>query len=166
MVSYNKTKIMRKEVILAILVGLVMGLFITYGVYQARQNQEETAAIDVAELEETPTPTKAADQSGKLTVYHPTDETVLTENSTTLSGQTVAEAHIVIYINETPIVTRADENGNFTQDLTLDDLSNVITVYSIDQDGETYQVRKTVVVYPDELKTATDSAQTENNSDT
>ncbi len=160
---------MRKEVILAILIGLVMGLFITYGVYQARQSQEETAATDVAELEVTPAPTKTEEHPGKLTVYHPTDESILSEYKTTVTGETIGQAQIVIYINNTPIITQADESGSFSQEVELEELSNVITVYSVTQDGEIYQIRKTVIVHPEELNseqaTSSDQTQAEENQE-
>lgn len=142
---------MRKEITLAILIGLVMGLFITFGVYQARKSEERTAATDVQKLEENVEPSPEVDQDGKLAVHHPQDETVQAETNTKVAGQAPANAQIVIFVNQTPYLTQADETGNFSKEVELDTLSNVITVHAVDEDGVTSQVQKTVIVYDQEL---------------
>jgi hypothetical protein len=155
---------MKKEVVLAILIGLVLGLFITYGVYQARQNSDEQAVTDIQQIEnqETPAPTGGElDRSGELVVYNPENETVQTERVTKIAGKAPANAFVVIYVNDTPLVTQADKTGNFSKEVELTDLSNVISVHSVDEDGETNQVKKTVLVHEDNLFEQVPAAETE-----
>jgi hypothetical protein len=148
---------MRKEVLLAILIGLVMGLFITYGVYQARQANDQKAATDVQELEQEPEPTTSVEKTGKLAVYNPEDETVIDSSTIKVTGKASASSYIVIYVNDEPTITKADETGNFSKEVELEQLSNVITVHSINEDGNKYEVKKTVIVHPQPLVTQTPS---------
>jgi len=158
---------MKKEVLLAIIIGAVMGLFITFGIYQAQQADQESAAVDVAQLELTPTPNLEIEQAGKLTIHHPEDGLITEASSVKVAGQTVANAYVVIFVNDEPIIVTADETGNFSKEVELDDLNNIITVHSVDSDGNTNKIERTVIVYEDDLKvkTATDSAETETEAD-
>ena len=163
---------MRKEVFLAIFIGLVMGLFITYGIYHAQTNQEE-AATDVKELETDPQPTTSPEKLGQLAIYNPTDESIISDTDIKVTGKTTADSQVVIFVNDKPYITRSDDTGNFTKDVELDELSNVIKVHSIEEDGKSLEAQKTVIVYDgsleaadlndleDESKAATESAETE-----
>lgn len=144
---------MQKEVLLAILIGLVMGLFITFGVYQARQSNDQEAAIDVQELEQELGPTSSIEKTGKLAVYNPEDESVVDDSTIKVTGKTEVKDYVVIYVNDKPYITQADETGNFSQEVELDQLSNIITVHSLNEDGEKYELTKTVIVHPEPLIT-------------
>ncbi len=146
---------MRKEVLLAILIGLVMGLFITYGVYQARQANDQKTTTDIQELEQEPEPTTSVEKTGKLAIYNPKDETVIDSSAIKVTGKASANSYIVIYVNDKPTITKADETGNFSKEVELEQLSNVITVHSINEDGDKYEVKKTVIVHPEPLITQT-----------
>ncbi len=159
---------MRKEVLLAILIGLVMGLFITYGVYQARQAGDQQAATDIQKLEQEPEPTPLVEKSGKLAVYNPEDETVVDSSTIKVTGKADVDSYLVIYVNDSPEIIKADETGNFSKEVELKQLSNIITVHSINEDGEKHKVRKTVLFHPEPLvtkapqeETASPSAETE-----
>ncbi|MEA2056678.1 MAG: hypothetical protein U9O78_03145 [Patescibacteria group bacterium] len=150
---------MQKEVFLAILIGLVMGLFITFGVYQARQSNDQEAAIDVQELEQELEPTSSIEKTGKLAVYNPEDESVVDESTIRVTGKIEAKDYIVIYVNDKPYITQADETGNFSQEVELDQSSNIITIHSINEDGEKYELTKTVIVHPKPLITTQPEAE-------
>lgn len=158
---------MRKEVFLAIFIGLVMGLFITYGIYQAQSGQDE-AVTDVKELKANPQPTTSPEKLGQLAIYNPTDESIISESNIKVTGKTTTDSQVVIFVNDKPYITRSDDTGNFTKDVELDELSNVIQVHSIEEDGESLKAQKTVIVYDgpleaDDLESeaATESAETE-----
>jgi hypothetical protein len=57
----------------------------------------------------------------------------------------------VIYVNDTPFITQSDETGNFSKELELRPLANIISVHSIDSTGETSTITRTVVVYDQDL---------------
>jgi uncharacterized protein YgfB (UPF0149 family) len=142
---------MKKEFIIAILVGLVMGLFITYGIYYSQKTQEENQiATTIQELEQI-TPSPAQENNGKIAVYLPNDESVVSEKTTTVTGKTAPNDFIVIYVNDTPIITQADDTGNFSKEVALQDLANILKIHVLDEDGEDTVIERTVIVYDEEL---------------
>lgn len=142
---------MKKEFIIAILVGLVMGLFITYGIYYSQKTQEENQIVATIQELEQITPEPIQENNGKIAVYLPNDESVVTEKNTTVTGKAAPNDFIVIYVNDTPIITQADETGNFSKEITLQDLANIIRIHILDEDGEGSVIERTVIVYDKEL---------------
>lgn len=161
---------MKKEVFLAIFVGLSFGLLITYGVYQARLSLNNPEPKPSVELNATPTP--IGENIGKLAIFSPDDETVQKETSLSVTGSTLPSNYVIIFVNEEEIITTADESGNFSVEVTLEEGSNVITVHTIDEDGNTTKESRTVIVSDETLldtpettsesNEATSSAQNEN----
>jgi hypothetical protein len=140
---------MRKEVIIAIIIGLVMGLFITYGFYHSQRIPDISQVATIAELD-TPE-VEVVVKNGKLTIHNPEDETIQKESAVNVAGSTTPNSFVVIFINDTPFITQADETGNFGRDLELSPLANIITVHSIEESGEVNTAQRSVVVYDEEL---------------
>lgn len=148
---------MKKEAIIAVLVGLSLGLFITYGVYKARTSvSRESRSTDL-------TLSSLSDQtpSGELVVNTPSNESIQNENTTTVSGTTMANSFVVVFVGEEETITAADASGNFSVEVELEDGSNVITVMVINEDGQTFSVEKIVIVSDEQFAEATSSAETE-----
>jgi len=150
---------MTKEMILAILIGLAVGLLLTYGFYRARvlvagpiNNQVTTTATPL------PSPTT----SGTLILISPEDELVLTERKVTVAGTTLPNAQVVVFINNEDSLTTSDNSGNFSTERELAFGSNILTVHSVDQNGTATSLERTVIVAdPEALTTeaATPAAQ-------
>lgn len=156
---------MKKEFIFAILVGLVMGLFITYGIYYSqRSTEQEQVTTTMEQLEKTETEPDS-NASGQLTIYSPEDEIITAETTTDVTGKTLPQAFVVIFVNDKPILTQADETGNFAKEINLQKLANIIRIYAIDNDGEEYVVERTVIVYDQELESELTSEIEEEDSD-
>jgi uncharacterized protein YgfB (UPF0149 family) len=150
---------MKKEFVIAILVGLVMGLFITYGIYYSQKTQQESqVATTIQELEQV-VPTLAQENNGKVAVYLPDDETVISEKTTTVTGKTTPNDFVVIYVNDLPLITQADDQGNFSKEVALQDLANIIKIHILDEDGEDFIIERTVIVYDEELVIAEETKE-------
>jgi hypothetical protein len=142
---------MKKEILFAILIGLVMGLFITYGIYHSQRSSEvNQTTSNIEELNEV-TPTTDPQKNGKLTLYSPEDESIIAESSIQVTGKTLPNSFIVVFVNNEPVITQADETGNFSKNVELETLANVITVHAVDEDGVHYSTQRTVIVYADDL---------------
>lgn len=150
---------MKKEILIAILVGLVMGVFITYGVYLSRQAGEETQTTATSEELEVVEPSPDPDKNGKITIYNPEDEAITAVQTTQVTGKTAPSAFVVIFVNDEPIITQADETGNFSKEVSLETLANVIKVHAVNEDGEHYTAQRTIVVYADPLVTEAEADQ-------
>lgn len=145
---YNRL-FMTKEMVLAIVIGLTVGLLLTYGFYRARVMVSGPATTSTTQTTNTPLPSPSA--VGTLVLISPEDEVVLTEKTLTIAGTTLANAQVVIFVNNEESLTTADSSGNFSTERQLVSGSNVITVHSIDENGNATTVERTVIVANPEL---------------
>lgn len=159
-ISYNEDSevlyCMRKEVLLAIFIGLSLGLIITYGVYTARSSRRTPAV--------TPTPSLSANPSGspfessELVITNPQDESIQKEAELTVTGTTWANAFVVVVVNDTETVTTADENGDFSVKVKLKSGGNIITVAALNTDGKQIIQERTVTWANDETASEDDES--------
>lgn len=151
---------MRKEVLFAILLGLVLGLIITYGVYRARTSLQEGP-------NPSPTPAATVDPDSptqtSLVLSAPTDETIQDSPAVTVAGTTDPNSFVVVVLNDDETITEADESGNFSVEETLAEGANVILVFSVNEDGQTVTQERTVIYTTEPLDPATDEPDTEAN---
>lgn len=158
---------MRKEFLLAIFIGLGFGLIITYGVYQARLSLNNPEPKPSVSSEVTPTP--ASENMGKLAIFSPEDEIIQKDSSLSVTGSTLPNNYVVVFINNEEMITTADESGNFSVEVELEEGSNIIAIHTVDEDGNVTKERRTVIVSSESLveetisenNEATDSAETE-----
>lgn len=152
---------MRKEILVAIIIGLSLGLIITYGVFTARQAWKisPVPSPGLAMLGATPNP----NESSTLNILSPGDETVVTKKDIFVTGTTLANSLMVIFINDQEHITTADGAGNFSQEVQLETGSNIIAVHSINEDGSEVVSERTVIfatnsLLQDPSETASSSA--------
>ncbi|OGJ38299.1 MAG: hypothetical protein A2383_03510 [Candidatus Pacebacteria bacterium RIFOXYB1_FULL_39_46] len=148
---------MKKETIIAVLIGLSLGLFITYGVYQARTNISRRSNEPKLAMTE---PTE--DFAGELILNSPLDESVQTDDSVIVSGTTLPNSFVVIFVGNEETITTSDNSGNFSVEVSLEEGPNIITVYVIDEDGQTLSVEKTVTTSDETFEEDTVSEPSEN----
>ncbi|GIK83488.1 MAG: hypothetical protein BroJett025_01100 [Patescibacteria group bacterium] len=133
---------MKKEVLIAIFVGLSMGLIITFGVYRVKNTITEkpiTELITQTETEATATPTV-------LALHNPEDGTIQTEKELTVTGTTIANTFIIVFVNDDDYVSTSDESGNFAIKVSLVDAENFIRVHVIDENSSAVVEERLVVV--------------------
>lgn len=133
---------MKKEVLIAIFVGLSMGLIITFGIYRVRTSLTQTPTQNLAEIQEavaTATPTV-------LALHSPEDGTIQTETETTVTGSTIANTFVVLFANEEDYITTSDESGNFSFQIELDQGVTVLRVHVLDDTGATSVEERLIVV--------------------
>jgi hypothetical protein len=137
---------MRKEVILAVIIGVLLGGVILYGINLA--NNSSKLNPDNNETEEnnskaTPTPSKKLDN--QVTIIIPQDNSVVTESSITLKGSAKANANIAIISESDDLIITADNNGNFSSDVNLISGENTIAVTAVDDKQATSSASITVI---------------------
>ena len=151
---------MKKEVFIAIVIGLIMGLFVTYGFYHSQRASQQNLATSIVDI--TQDQPETALENGKLTIFSPDDEIVIDEQSVKVAGKATPNSLIVIYVNNDPTVIQADETGNFSKTVELETLANIITIHALDEDGEQNTAQRTVVVYDQELVQAETETEASN----
>ncbi|MBU0578446.1 hypothetical protein KJ628_00500 [Patescibacteria group bacterium] len=159
---------MKKEMIISVLVGLVFGLIIVYGVYTA-QDSLSTTSQSIEELNVSPSPDLEVIENGILALHSPEDEIVVNEPAITITGTTKPESYIVVFINDNENIITSDEAGHFSVKGELELGSNIIEVHALDEDGQTVVIERTVIyttkplVEEDNLEeSASESAKTNN----
>lgn len=135
---------MRKEALFAIFFGIVLGLIITYGIYQARSSLFQPQNTNNSVL--LPSPTPQPGDTGKLVLHSPEDGIVITEPTVTVAGTTVPSSYVVILVGNAETITSSDESGNFSVAVALKDDSNSIAAYTLEEDGTIVVVERTVIV--------------------
>lgn len=124
---------MRKEVIVAIILGFIVGITIAFGVYNANQSLKK------AKIAPSPSTSDEVISSSKpkttLVISEPEDNIVLKNNEATISGQTAPQAVVAIMTEEDNELVIADNEGVFTSNINLISGANEIKVISIDSSG-------------------------------
>jgi len=134
---------MKKEVLIAIFVGLSMGLIITFGVYRVKNSIAETPTAD---LEENPLEAEATAVATILALHSPDDGTIQTGKELTVTGTTIPNAFVVLFVNDTDFISNSDESGNFSFKIELENGTNILRVHVLNDDGgETVEERLVVV---------------------
>jgi hypothetical protein len=153
---------MKKEMLVAVVIGFLLGLVITYGIYRLRISSNRKTANPVT----SPASSAAPNASDSLiTIHSPEDGRVQKEKSTTVTGSTIPEVYVVLFVNNTEYIRQSDGDGNFSFEVSLEDGSNLLTVKVLTEDGKTVTKERTVVVTTlydqpiTEIETATPSAK-------
>jgi hypothetical protein len=134
---------MKKEIIIAILLGLSLGLFITYGLYRTRNAADTNQTLTI---EDTLNSSPEIEVLSTLVLHSPEDESIVENPEVPIAGDTEPNNFVVIFVNEEEFITTADETGAFSISTELEAGSNVIIVYSIDEDGN-QTIEERVVIY-------------------
>ena len=159
---------MKKEVLIAILIGFGLGLTITYGIYRVRtalKDRPQTIA-DIVNSTNTPSP----EPQSMLALLTPEDGAIQTEKTTTVAGSTIPNAFVVLFVNDSDYLQKSDESGNFSFQVDLKDGSNVLIAHVLNETGELITKEKTIVVSTiytsDEPLQASESAKPAEDKDT
>lgn len=136
---------MKKEIVLAIVIGFGIGLIATFGVYNARRAIREANQIftPIASSEENKSSGDVA-SSQVLSLASPLDQSISSEPKITVSGTTISQSWVIILSEKGEKLIQADKKGNFETEVALISGENEIEVQSISENGE--KAAKTVTV--------------------
>lgn len=141
---------MKKEILFAVGIGLVVGLIITFGMYRARQAVTGATTVNNqinGTLTSPPIATDGQEQvKDAFLVSEPINESLITDPNIRVSGQAFPNAAIVILLGESETVGTADTQGNFSLPLTLSPGGNVLTIRALSDVTDPLEVIRTVVV--------------------
>lgn len=146
---------MKKEVIIAILVGFGIGLLITLGIHATRR--KSNPAINPA-TQISPTPTIEIEHS--IVVTSPLENTVQTDKNVLIKGQTSADSTIVLESENTSQIQLADKSGFFEAEFPIIMGPNKITITSYSTTGTSATYMLEITREPD-----TDTTSEEANND-
>jgi len=137
---------MKKEVLLAIIIGFALGLVITFGIWTANKALKQTAPQEEASVQtDSPEPIPTSPPALSLTINEPEDNSISEEDEIEISGETAPGSTVALLYESDEIIIEADEKGLFTATIPLEGGSNEIEIISFDQEGNEVSQTLTVV---------------------
>lgn len=140
---------MRKEVLVAILIGFGIGLVVTFGIFTARRalkSEGQTEQQPQPSFSPTPQVEKEpAKAEHKITVTSPNDGEVTSTEKISVAGATTPGATVAISGGETDVVVISDGQGQFLAQITLVGGDNEIRITGFSPEGEKAEAAVTVV---------------------
>jgi hypothetical protein len=143
---------MRKEVLWAIIAGIVLGLTIAFGVW--RINTTITPNKKTDQSKASPTPKQAAAGEFKIVLDKPENDDVVTENSVTVSGLTKPSSWVTLSGEGSDYIVQSDTSGAFTEDVNLVAGVNQIKITAFEVAGS-QSATGVLVVYSSSFQTKT-----------
>ncbi len=150
---------MRKEVLVAILLGLGIGVVVALGIFTARkaliaapeaEKMEQGGAAKSATSNQQQATGSAiggekTEKQHAVTLTSPNDGLVTANEKITLAGATTPGSTVAVTGGETDTVVAADEKGQFSAEITLVGGDNEIRIVSFGPKGEKAEAALTVV---------------------
>ncbi len=140
---------MRKEILLAVFVGITLGLMITFGIYQNSENAKSGQDSNTDQLINNPISTQSAVvQDPQLVINSPDEDLLSNEEELIVSGSGIPDSFVVIFVNDIESISNTDQSGNFSIKVKLIKGGNLIEINSIDEDGKQISKQRTVIYEP------------------
>ena len=153
---------MRKEISIAIVFGLIVGLIITIGMYRARTALQDTTGETPQPLTQD-IPSQVTDvnpiDTADLRITEPANESMSTVATIHISGATFPDSTIVVLQNESEIIGLSDSAGNFSIPITLQSGANIFRIRAIAAGHPMIEKIRTVVYETTETSVSTGSAK-------
>jgi len=138
---------MRKEFMLAIAFGVLIGICAMALFFIKRQGTPLPTSSPISSVTSqiTPTPTQNLDQQKSFTINLPPVGAVI-DGSLTISGTTNPDYWVVAYNDTISYVTKANSDGSFSMDFVMDSLGlNSIKIASVDPNTNSTETQQVVV---------------------
>ncbi len=143
---------MIKELILAIIIGAILGLGVT-GSYLSYKGKKTTPPSQPLVTEPTLVPTtsvspqpvsESESNSNPLTIISPTTDTLVSSPNLTVSGTTTPDSQIIIATAANIFTGQSDTNGKFSLPIKLESGLNIIKISSIDPQNNQFDYQLNV----------------------
>jgi len=141
---------MLKEIILAIILGALLGFGLTGGYFALNTNkktnnnpQPTPTPIDLISPAENGTPPQPTEKpknqsTNNITIDSPENESIVNNSKTTVSGKSSPKSIIIITTSQKTYTQNTKEDGLFSVDVDLESGANKINISSIDtEDNQT-----------------------------
>jgi hypothetical protein len=126
---------MRKEVIIAILIGFTIGIIVTFGIKIAQQSLDRRhESRNSPELDSQRA--LAMESAHTLSVTTPLAHTIHRQDSVEITGITTPGSFISLVTSKSEAVAMADKLGNFNGVVDIALGANIVTINSFNQTGE------------------------------
>lgn len=152
---------MKKEVLIAIVSGLILGLIVTLGIYTANKSLEQQRAKKEAATQTSPLPSPPVTAQKTLDITSHENFDLINQSAITLSGIAWPEAVIALMAEGDNQLIQADDEGIFSFKFQLVKGFNEITLIATDETNQA-QTQNLILTYSTseiELPEETEEAQ-------
>lgn len=137
---------MRKEVILAIIIGVLLGGIILFGINLANKASKlNSGGENVENTNENSSPSIVKKSPDLVSIIFPQANAVVTESVLTLKGSAKPNSTVAIISENDDILATIDSSGNFSSLINLISGENMITVTVVDENQATASSTITVI---------------------
>lgn len=136
---------MRKEVVIAIAIGIVVGLVFAFGIWRLNSTVNTKTEFVSTETDSIETSSGSSIYELSLTLIKPDELDVITQSPWEFSGVTRTKNIIIISGESEDYITAVDDSGSFTQNVELVGGINRLNIASISTDGQTITKQLTLV---------------------
>lgn len=137
---------MKKEVAIAIVIGLVLGLVVTFGIYTARRSG--TPAQQSAEMLASASPDSpgSSPTQNSLVISSPEDGLITSDKEVQVSGTTEANSFIFIFYDGSYKLEKADISGNFSSKIPTKPGPMLIVIRTLDDAGNSVEDERSLYI--------------------
>ena len=141
---------MKKEVLVAIIVGFTIGLIVVFGVITANTSlKQQSQKNNPASTENSPavnlTPTGPQQTKHKISISEPKDLSISGNEEIVIKGTTTPKSRVVITDETSEYIIEVNDSGVFSQKITLVSGENEIKLVSFSPNLDTTEAAITVV---------------------
>src|SRR3989344_60915 len=150
---------MRKELIIAIIAGIIVGLTIAFGVWRANSALKKVKVVTKEPTSLDQKRSVSQNGSSKITLATPEVQDVISQNPTKVSGITLKDALVVVSSEEEDYILKTNSSGSFEQEVELIGGINQLIVASFDE-SEGKSEQELTVIFSTEFKVSEDNSET------
>ena len=142
---------MKKETIIAVSLGILLGIVVAVGMILSTQKKETAKVIPVVQNNITPIATKEMPDAPQLQITSPEDQMITAENTVTIKGKSTKDSLVVIQSAANNKIVKGDKE-DFSTDfpLALGENKISISMYAKDGNGTPQEAELTVFYLQEE----------------
>lgn len=143
---YHLTYTMFKELLLAVILGALLGFGITGGVIALKNNKNPASTLPkiaalptisgtnsgLTQPTQNPSNTSTGTENHQITIESPGNESIVTDSKVTIKGSTSPLSSLIVSTQSKSYLSSADNAGNFNVDIDIDSGVNQIQIDAID----------------------------------
>ncbi len=144
--GYNDASLMKKEVAIAIVIGLFLGLIVTFGIYTARRSSSSVQKSAEMLASTSPGNPNASPSQNSLVISSPEDGLITSDKELQVSGTTEPNSFVFIFFGEEFLLEKADATGNFSTRIPTKAGPLLIEIRTLDESGNSVEDERAVYV--------------------
>lgn len=137
------------ETIIAVVIGILIGIFAASAFWLVKTNKisfSNSSSINNQQvMKKNPTPTKS-DLPFSMSISEPTDQSIVSTENISVKVKTLAFANVVISTNGDTVIIKADDKGNVSEEINLNEGLNQIIITAI-KDSSQEITKNLLIVY-------------------